>query len=110
MKKLCQKCTVVGQISFDDIWGQRKCVDRTFMNSEHLSVSMNGLRRYASAIYSHIQKLSCIYLDIDAKHDLDRILIVLKYRCAESVAFEVSGYSHIFGLEFSVYHTLCIIR
>jgi hypothetical protein len=42
---VCEKCqenTVVGQISFDDIWGKRKCVDPTFMSSEQLSVSVNG--------------------------------------------------------------------
>ena len=52
VKKLCQESTVVGQISFDDIWGQRKCVDPMFMNNEQLSVSVHGLRKYASAIYS----------------------------------------------------------
>jgi hypothetical protein len=52
VKKMCQESTVVGQISFDDIWGQRKCVDPTFMSSEQLSVSVNGLRRYAFAIDS----------------------------------------------------------
>lgn len=50
--KMCQESTVVGQISFDDIWGQRKCVDPVFMSSEQLSVSLNGLRKYASAIDS----------------------------------------------------------
>jgi len=52
VKKLCQESTVVGQISFDDIWGQRKCVDPTFMSREQLLVSVNGLRKYASAICS----------------------------------------------------------
>ena len=52
VKKLCQESTAVGQISFDDIWGQRKWVDPMFMSSEQLSVSVNGLRKYAYAIYS----------------------------------------------------------
>ena len=52
MKKMCQESTVVGQISFDGIWGQRKCVDPTFMSSEQLLVSVNGLSKCASAINS----------------------------------------------------------
>lgn len=84
-----------------------------FMSSEQLLMSVNGLRKYASAIDSWIEELSCIFLDIGAKHVLDRILLVLKYNClcGESVPFGVSGYSHILGLEFSrLYHTLCIIQ
>ena len=52
VKKMCQESTVVGQLSFDDIWDQRKCVDPTTMSSEQLLVSVNGLRKYASAIES----------------------------------------------------------
>jgi len=52
VKKMCQESTVVGQISFDDIWGQGKCVDATFMSSEQLLVTVNGLRKYAFAVDS----------------------------------------------------------